>query len=257
MPKSADEKGQFAISLVSGHIGQANELTLSVAHAIQATPVITTATDVNGLFSIDSWASRHHLFISNMKIAKEISARLLRGEPVGMTADWFVLPQLPKGFTADSASVGAMISVYEDSSPFQQTLHLIPKLVSIGIGCKRGTCADTIETFVLDCLHQEGISLHSIKQVCSIDLKQDEPGLLEFCKRHQLPMQFYSSEQLTCAKGTFASSAFVKQTTGVDNVCERACVLGSQQGALIVPKLSKNGVTFAAALQDWRVTFEY
>ena len=80
------------------------ELTLSVAHAIQATPVITTATDVNGLFSIDSWASRHHLFISNMKIAKEISARLLRGEPVGMTADWFVLPQLPKGFTADSAS---------------------------------------------------------------------------------------------------------------------------------------------------------
>lgn len=253
----ADEKGQFAISLVSGHIGQANELTLSVAHAIQATPVITTATDVNGLFSIDSWASRHHLFISNMKIAKEISARLLRGEPVGMTADWFVLPQLPKGFTADSASVGAMISVYEDSSPFQQTLHLIPKLVSIGIGCKRGTCADTIETFVLDCLHQEGISLHSIKQVCSIDLKQDEPGLLEFCKRHQLPMQFYSSEQLTGAKGTFASSAFVKQTTGVDNVCERACVLGSQQGALIVPKLSKNGVTFAAALQDWRVTFEY
>ena len=113
------KKGQFAISLVSGHIGQANELTLSVAHAIQATPVITTATDVNGLFSIDSWASRHHLFISNMKIAKEISARLLRGEPVGMTADWFVLPQLPKGFTADSASVGAMISVYEDSSPFQ------------------------------------------------------------------------------------------------------------------------------------------
>ena len=77
----ADEKGQFAISLVSGHIGQANELTLSVAHAIQATPVITTATDVNGLFSIDSWASRHHLFISNMKIAKEISARLLRGFP--------------------------------------------------------------------------------------------------------------------------------------------------------------------------------
>ena len=122
-----------------------------------------------------------------------------------------------------------MISVYEDSSPFQQTLHLIPKLGSIGIGCKRGTCADTIETFVLDCLHQEGISLHSIKQVCSVDLKQDEPGLLEFCKRHQLPMQFYSSEQLTCAKGTFASSAFVKQTTGVDNVCERACVLGTQQ----------------------------
>lgn len=253
----ADEKGQFAISLVSGHIGQANELTLSVAHAIHATPVITTATDVNGLFSIDSWASHHHLFISNMKIAKEISARLLRNEPVGMTADWFVLPQLPKGFTSDSAPVGAMISVYEDSSPYQQTLHLIPKLVSIGIGCKRGTCADTIESVVLDCLLQEGISLHSIKQVCSIDLKQDEPGLLEFCKRHQLPIRFYSSEQLAAAKGMFSSSAFVKQTTGVDNVCERACVLGSQQGALIVPKLSKNGVTFAAALQDWRVTFEY
>ncbi len=251
-----DEQGQFAISLLSGHIGSANTLTLVAARAVQATPVITTATDINGLFSIDSWAARHNLFLSDMKIAKEISARLLRREPVGMTADWFILPQLPAGFTSGTAPVGAAISVYEDFTPYPQTLRLIPKLVSIGIGCKQGVCADAIEAFVLDCLRQENISPHSIKQVCSIDLKQNEPGLLEFCKRHGLPVRFYSARQLSRAKGVFSSSAFVQQTTGVDNVCERACVLGAQQGALIVPKLSKDGVTFAAALQDWRATFE-
>lgn len=252
-----DETGQFAISLVSGHIGCANELAQQIANAIGATPVITTATDMNGLFAIDSWASRHGLHMSDLSIAKEISARLLHKEPVGMTADWFVLPQLPQGFTADHAPVGALISIYEDDYPYALTLRLIPKLVTIGIGCKRGTSANTIESFVQSCLKQESISFHSIRQVCTVNLKQDEPGLLEFCNRHKLPIHFYSPDELDTAKGHFSTSAFVQQTIGIDNVCERACVLGSNQGALIVPKSAQNGVTFAAALQDWRVTFEY
>lgn len=254
---AVDEKGQFAIPIVSGHIGCANELANTIAQAVGATPVITTATDINGLFAIDSWASRHNLYIDNMAIAKEISARLLQKEPVGMTADWFVLPQLPQGFTSDCAPVGALISIYEDDCPYKQTLRLIPKLVTIGIGCRRGTSADAIEKFVRFCLKQECISLHSIKQVCTINLKQDEPGLLEFCNHYQLPIQFFTPKDLANVRGNFSSSLFVQQTTGVDNICERACVLGSKQGALIVPKTTQNGITFAAALQDWRVTFEY
>ncbi len=252
-----DEKARFSISLVSGHIGCANSLALRLAHAVNATPVITTATDVNGLFSIDSWAAHHNLHIENMHVAKEISARLLHHLPVGFTTNQFTLPPLPKGFVETAAPVGAVISIYETQAPYAQTLRLVPKLVSIGIGCKKGTSAEQIESLFLHCLQKHNLSLHSIQQICSIDLKRHEPGLLQFCKNYTLPLVCYSSQQLTKAQGNFTPSAFVQAITGIDNICERACVLGAKNGTLLIPKHSANGVTFAAALQNRRFPFEY
>ena len=74
-----DEAGQFVISLLSGHIGGANELTRLLARKLGATPVVTTATDVNGKFSVDDWAARNHLTIGSMAAAKAVSAAILEG----------------------------------------------------------------------------------------------------------------------------------------------------------------------------------
>lgn len=90
----------------------------------------------------------------------------------------------------------------------------------------------------------------------SIDIKQNEPGLLLFCEKHRLPFRTYTAEELQNAKGEFAPSAFVQQTVGVDNVCERAAVCAAQNGTLILHKFAQNGVTAAIAVPDWRVTFE-
>ena len=88
-----------------------------------------------------------------------------------------------------------------------------------------------------------------------IDLKAHEPGLLEFCRIHGWPVQFYSAAQLQNAPGQFTPSAFVRSVTGVDNVCERAAVLAAG-GTIILPKQAGGGVTFALALRpfapDWR-----
>ena len=94
-----------------------------------------------------------------------------------------------------------------------------------------------------------------ITAAASIDLKAHEPGLLEFCRIHGWPVQFFPAEALRAAPGSFTPSAFVQSVTGVDNVCERAAVLASG-GELLLPKWAHDGVTFAVACApfapDWR-----
>ena len=90
-----------------------------------------------------------------------------------------------------------------------------------------------------------GYECQAVAQVATIDLKQDEPGLLAFCSTHHLPLTVFSAAELEQAQGTFTPSAFVAHITGVDNVCERAAVLAG--GTILVPKQAKNGVTVAVA----------
>ena len=89
--------------------------------------------------------------------------------------------------------------------------------------------------------------------VCSIDLKRDEPGLLDFCREQGWPAVFYAAGELAAVEGDFTPSAFVRSVTGVDNVCERAALLGAEK--LIVRKTARNGVTVAAAVEHWEVRF--
>ena len=97
--------------------------------------------------------------------------------------------------------------------------------------------------------------MQAVTTAASIDLKQNEPGLLSFCQAHGWPVQFYSAAQLRSAPGQFTPSSFVQSVTGVDNVCERAAVLDAG-GRLFYPKFACSGVTFALACRpfapDWR-----
>ncbi|MCI9575400.1 MAG: cobalt-precorrin 5A hydrolase [Clostridiales bacterium] len=252
-----DEHGQFAISLLSGHIGNANHLTQLVARQIGSTPVISTATDCNHLFAVDSWAARLGWSLSDMTLAKKVSAQLLEGESIGFASD---IPEktesLPTGFTRKSdEKLGVYITIRSNCSIFSETLRIIPNLVSLGIGCRKGASQETIEAMVLSVLDEQEIDIRSIKNINSIILKQEEPGLLAFAKSHGWPIQFFSPEELANAKGTFSTSSFVQETVGIDNVCERAAVLGSQGGALLIRKQVGHGVTVAAALEERRISF--
>ena len=125
----------------------------------------------------------------------------------------------------------------------------------LGIGCRRGTSTAQLEAAFAQFCAAHGLAAACITAAASIDLKAHEPGLLEFCRAHGWPVQFYSAAQLQNAPGQFTSSAFVRSVTGVDNVCERAAVLAAG-GTIILPKQAGGGVTFALALRpfapDWR-----
>lgn len=238
---SVDEAGRFAIPLLSGHVGGANELAVKVAALTGGQAAVSTATDVNGIFAVDVWARERGMVITDRVLAKEISAALLEGKSVGFISD-FGHP-CPAGLTGDPAELGVWVTYRKEKGPFSRTLRLAPRGLILGIGCRRGTPMETIRAAVEEAL--SGYECQAVAQVATIDLKQDEPGLLAFCSAHHLPLTVFSAAELEQAQGTFTPSAFVAHITGVDNVCERAAVLAG--GTILVPKQAKNGVTVAVA----------
>lgn len=250
---SIDELGRFSVPLLSGHIGGANALALDLANALGATPVITTATDINKKFSVDAWAARNGYMIASLNRAKAVSAAILE-QNVPLKSDFPIVTSLPNGVVlADSGDVGIRISVLKDE-PYERTLRLIPPILHLGIGCRKGTPTEAIREAVESVLHEYNIDRRAIKCVASIDLKKEEPGLLEFCAERKLPVQFYTAEELKAVSGEFTPSEFVQSITGVDNVCERSALIGAKE--LIIKKTAMNGVTVALAAEHLEVRFE-
>ena len=249
-----DEGGRFVIPLLSGHLGGANALAQQLAAELSATPVLTTATDVNGLFAVDVFAKENDLFIEDMGFCKAVSAALLSGEPVGFRSDVPVVGSLPRGLIAGDADLGILISA-RDAKPFPRTLRLIPRRYAAGLGCRRGKSAEELEAFLRENLDRRGVRVHELGSLASIDLKKDEPGLTSLSEKLGLPFLTYSAEALKNVPGDFTPSAFVQEVTGVDSVCERAAVLASG-GELIVSKVAENGMTFALAKKEEAIRFE-
>ncbi len=249
---AVDEAARFVVPLLSGHIGGANALAVRLAEALGAAAAVTTATDVNGRFSVDAWAAENGLFIEDMKAARAVSAAILEG-PVPLASDFPIAGELPPGVRpGESGDVGICIS-WKRRSPFGCTLRLVPGVVRLGIGCRRGTGRDAIASLVDEVLETGGIHPAAVKEVGTIDLKKDEPGLLEFCRERGWPLEWHPAEELKQAAGEFTPSAFVQSVTGVDNVCERAAVMHG--GKLIVKKTARDGVTVAAAVEKYEVRF--
>ena len=248
----ADERGRHVVSLLSGHIGGANELAQRVAAHIGGEAVITTATDVNGRFSVDEWAARHGLRIPDMAAAKRFSAEILRRD-LPLHSDFPIFRELPEGvYLSGEGSIGAAISC-EYQAPFAVTVPLVPRILHLGMGCKRGTSAEALREAAAAALKEAGLRPEAVKAVASIDIKRDEEGLREL----GIPLRFYTAEELRAVPGEFSASEFVQNTVGVDNVCERAAICSAGAGAvLLVPKRSANGVTVAVAREEWRVCFE-
>ena len=246
-----DETGRFVISLLSGHIGGANVLAERIANALGAVPVITTATDANGRFSVDAWAKTHGFAISDMNAAKAVSAAILEGD-IPINSDFPIIGKLPGGLIRGEGETGVYIT-YKADEPFKTTLRLIPKCVVLGIGCRRGTPKEAIAEAVRHALNKNGIDPRSVKCAASIDLKKDETGLIEYCRENVLPLSFHTAEELKTVPGEFTASDFVKEITGVDCVCERAALFGADK--LIIKKTALEGVTVAAALVKTEVNF--
>ena len=182
---------------------------------------------------------------------------LLRGDTVGLRSAFPVDGLLPAHInTKTAAESGFVIGFDTEVQPFPHTLHLVPRVISLGIGCRKGVSAGAVEQTVREALDRAGLPLAAVKAVASIDIKKDEPGLVSFCAAHGLPFAVYSAEELNAAPGEFTASEFVKDTVGVDSVCERAAVVNAGNGTIIARKYAKNGVTAAFAAGGYRVCLE-
>ena len=249
---SRDELGQFVIPLLSGHIGGANALARRLAKELGATAVVTTATDVTGRFPVDDWAARNGWAISSLGVAKAYSAAILE-EDLPLVSDFPILTELPNGvYAGDRGDLGLCLS-WHKKEPFGKTLRLIPRTLHLGLGCRRGTEEEAIRAAVDGVLAERGIDPAAIRCAASIDLKKDEEGLLEFCEELGLVPAFHTAEELRALPGDFTASPLVEKVTGVDNVCERAALLGAE--TLLVKKQAGGGVTVALAAEHTEVRF--
>lgn len=259
-----DERANFVIPMLSGHLGGANELAAEIAEITGAIPVITTATDVNHKFAVDLFTKKNNCVILDISKIKEVSAKVLKGEKVGLVSDWKVTGKAPREVEiitrkeAKDYKVGICLSLgntRQEDSPFEVTLNAVPKICTLGVGCRKETDSKVFEERVLEVLNSGGISIESVKKLRTIDIKKEERCILDFCNKYNLDFETYTASELMEVPGNFKSSEFVRKVTGADNVCERSAVKGSGGGKIILNKTGGSGVTVAVAIEDWECKF--
>ena len=246
-----DECGRFAVPVLSGHLGGANDLARALAAVCGAVPVITTATDAHGIFAVDEWAKHQNCTVLEAERIKHVSSKLLAGQSVRFAAEFPVQGTPPAG--VDPARTPAEADFALTLSPAGDALHLVPRIGVLGIGCRRGISREAVEEAIGKVFAENRLDPAAILGVFSIDLKEHEPGLLAACAAHGWPAHFYSASQLQAVPGEFTGSDFVRAVTGVENVCERAAFLDAER--LLVKKTACDGVTVAVAAEHWEADF--
>ena len=256
-----DEHGRFAISLLSGHVGGANALARQVAQAVGGTPVITTATDVQGLPAVDLLAVQAGLAIENLAGVKEVSMALLSGQPVRLLD--------PEGRLA------AALAPYQDrfhfeadldaalQRPQQPTIYvgcqerpwpagwlrLRPRNLIAGIGCHQGTPAQEILDFIQEIFRQAGLSLLSLQALATVAAKKDEPGLQEAARRLNVDLLWFPATELQNIPVPHPSAQAARHV-GTKSVSE-AAALKAGAGRLLVPKQKGPNLTLAVVQAAW------
>ena len=272
-----DDRLQYVIPILSGHLGGANAIACRLAAMTGAEAVLTTATDVHRKLAPDVFAQRNGLKIMDFTAAKLVAAALVRGETITIYTDAAVESAVPDEVRlagleafADYHGGGAMLISPRkpELTDKPEVLWLVPQTVYLGIGLKAGKPEEAVAQAVEACLAQAGVDPAALAGAASIDIKREEAGLLRFAAERQLPLQFFTAAELNQVEGSFTGSAFVKQITGTDNVCERGALLlasvdaeaGTPQNngsaLLLQPKTAMDGVTAALAMKKGSIRFE-
>ncbi|GAB7387065.1 cobalamin biosynthesis protein [Bacillaceae bacterium] len=261
-----DDKGEHVISVLSGHLGGANELTREVAAVLGARPVITTASDVRRTIAVDLFGRRFGWEWESADKLTPVSAAVVNEEHVAIVQEsgerdwWDYDTPLPANIRiydtiaeALAARPDAALVVThrllqkEEEAILANGVLYRPKVIVLGIGCNRGTQAEEIEAVIAKTLAELRFSLRSVKAVCTIDLKKDEAGLLAVCEKYGWEFVCYPPEQLNTVEIEEPSETVYKYT-GAYGVSEPAAKLYSGVKRLVLNKKKSGNVTISVGL---------
>lgn len=258
-----DELGRFVISLLSGHLGGANNLAREIASVTGGVPVITTATDVMGLPCVEDIAERFLLSIEDVKMIKAVNSAILRGSSVLIVdSDAGRLAEIKKAFGGFKGfsfkrkmpgkieGIRAVVSITPLTGRISgaPVIELRPKEFVAGVGCRRGVREDEVKEALNRALKLAGVSALSVRNLATIDLKKDERGLVGFAEKAGLPIEFFAPAELNKIKRPPSGpSRVVKEKTGAVGVSEPAALLSSGAKRIWLKKIVSKRVTVALA----------
>ncbi|EPZ42214.1 cobalt-precorrin 5A hydrolase [Alicyclobacillus acidoterrestris] len=262
-----DDRAEHVISVLSGHLGGANDLTRKVAAALGARPVITTASDVGETLAVDLLGRAYGWEIANFEKVTPVSAAVVNEQRVHIVQeagerDWWTydkpLPPylhvfdntrdaMQEPFDAALVITPRLLTDEETRVLLQNGVLYRPKVIVLGIGCNRGTPADEIAAVVEETLKALQLSPKSIRNVATIDVKRDEPGLLEFCRRYNVPLVTYAAEELNAVEIPNPSETVYKYV-GAYGVSEPAARLSSGASSWVLEKRKSGNVTVSVCL---------
>ena len=256
-----DEEAQHVISLLSGHIGGANELTRELAASLGADPVITTATDVQKKLAVDVAAARLALRPSPKDQIKRFNSAVLEGEEIHYVidaklvrasfykkrlTDMGLLSRVCEGVPPQAAHLSAWLTESEGEAR-ADLIRLIPRRLIAGIGCRRGTTAAEIRAALEAALTKIGRSLADVSLLASTEAKANEVGLLALAAELKREIRFYPNEEMqeTIEAYGLTESPFVRKNIGIGNVAEAAALASVPAGRLALAKTKFEKVTVA------------
>ncbi|MGM0379474.1 MAG: cobalt-precorrin 5A hydrolase [Bacillota bacterium] len=217
-----DQNKNNVISLLSGHIGKANEYCLKIAKLLKSNPVITTASDNLKRESIDMYAYRNNFNLLDYEKAKDITAMIVNGKSIGIIDNY-----------------DGIVNITNKS------VNLYKKNIIIGIGCKKNSKAIEIIKFIYDEFNKKSLSTNSIKKIASIDLKKNELGIKKASDFFDTEFITFSTQEVKKVENRFEQSNFVKKIVGVGCVSEPCGYLASNKGKKLLDKKIKKGITLS------------
>lgn len=261
-----DDRGEHAISVLSGHLGGANELTRQIAAVLGARPVITTASDVQRTISVDLLGRSFGWVLESFDKVTSVSAAVVNEERIaviqeaGETGWWtYDLPlpghirvygsaqeALGRRFDASLVITDRDLTAEEARILLENGVLYRPKSLVLGVGCNRGTTAAEIESVILESLKECGLSPLSVRRLATIDLKRDEEGLLAVCARFGWSLDVYTPAELNEVPLPHPSEVVFKHT-GAYGVSEPAALLASGASRLVLEKKKSGNVTISIA----------
>ena len=229
-----DEGMNFVISLLSGHLGGANDLTQNLHEIFGLVPIITTSSDVTGKIAVDTLSQKLKCNLKSLEAAKKVTSLIVDGKNVELS--------LPKNICNENPEGVVVISNKENL----EVVHLYPENLVIGIGSRRGIEKEKVYEFLIETLEKHNLSLKSIKHFATVDLKADEKGIVETARELGKELKIVSREEILTVEDMFHGSEFVKKEIGVKAVSEPCAYLtSSKDGKFIEIKAKKDGMTIS------------
>ena len=229
-----DEGSDFVIPILSGHLGGGNELAQDISQSIGAYPLITTSSDISGKIAVDTLAQKINGKLESLESAKKVTSLIVAGERVSI--------KVPQNIE-DSNPSGVIVVSNREKIEITQ---IIPKNISIGIGCKKDTPKEKIIEIIEEVLEKLNISKKALGIIGTVDIKKDEIGIIESARHFNVPLKIISRDEIKKIEDKFETSDFVRKTIGVGAVSAPCSILAStKKGDILIEKFRKDGVTIS------------